>query len=592
MTYQNGPFYVTTVVMENSMFAYANKPNKHPSTLAAFMTSTTKERNDYEFFGKSLSDFGIKTLTYATDGECAMETGMEKYFPIEEANIHLRCFDHVNNDMKNELQNLVSDTESERIRKQILGFEFNGTRTNGLVDCENGEEFDLKYEELSRSWPRKFLDWSETNKGKKRSLKDCLKLNMLKPIRTAAGLGDPPNKYVNQRVESMNTVIKEAANNQRTDQVSIHEMLKSKIFDQQEREYIKAVYGMGEYRLSTEFKKYEVDPLVWCKKTAEQRRKHLQALFRHPRIERDRNLKIKSLSISVEDCGIECLPSHVLSDIWNRAETTIFHFQVIPLVNNSFCVPGFNGSKDVTVNHSRYNCNRPQFIDSGGICHHCVVVAEYLGSLDSFLLYFIANENSVNKAIAARVAKAAGEQRKVKKPRRGRNRASMTPIIDIMNDVDTDLDFSKPFPSGPKQIWHNHNDVYVVKIKDYAKTKKNGLKCETCNEKFTELKTCLKRGKSKRCYDIKASSVSHDICIMHQEQYLCPKYADKAKTQFIGMKESSSETPKFYCVKKNCILTCHPYFWKGRLRVEDEVKLELEESDLKLIKGNLHKEVK
>ena len=90
----------------------------------------------------------------------------------------------------------------------------------------------------------------------------------------------------------------------------------------------------------------------------------------------------------------------------------------------------------------------------------------------------------------------------------------------------------------------------------------------------------------------KASSVSHDICIMHQERYLYPKYADKAKTQFIGMKESSSETPKFYCVKKNCILTRHPYFWKGRLRVEDEVKLELEESDLKLIKANLHKEVK
>ena len=107
----------------------------------------------------------------------------------------------------------------------------------------------------------------------------------------------------------MNTVIKEAANNQRTDQVSIHEILKSRIFDQQEGEYIKAVYGMGENRLSTElkeFKKYEVDPLVWCKKTAEQWRNHWQALFRHPRIERDRNFEIKSISISVEDCGIDC----------------------------------------------------------------------------------------------------------------------------------------------------------------------------------------------------------------------------------------------------------------------------------------------
>ena len=134
----------------------------------------------------------------------------------------------------------------------------------------------------------------------------------------------------------------------------------------------------------------------------------------------------------------------------------------------------------------------------------------------------------MNKAIAARVAKAAGEKRKVKKPRRGRNGANMTPIIEIMNDVDTYLDFPKPFPSGPKQIWHNHNDFYVMKIKDYANTKKNGLKCETCNEKFTELKTCLKRGKSKRCYMISRPVVC-PMTFMHRERYLYPKYADKAK---------------------------------------------------------------
>ena len=134
--------------------------------------------------------------------------------------------------------------------------------------------------------------------------------------------------------------------------------------------------------------------------------------------------------------------------------------------------------------------------------------------------------------------------KKEKLKNQGRNGANMTPIIDIMNDVDTDLDFPRPFPSGPKQIWHNHNDFHVVKIKDFANTKKNGLKYETCNEKFTELKICLKRGKSKCCYDVKASSVSHDICIMHREQYLYPKCADKSKTQFIGMKESSSEKAK------------------------------------------------
>lgn len=89
-----------------------------------------------------------------------------------------------------------------------------------------------------------------TKRGRVRSLKETLKECMLKPVRIAAGLGNPPNKWDNQRTEVMNNVIKEEADYQVSDQAAIHEILEARVIQQQENEYIKAIYNAGEYRLS------------------------------------------------------------------------------------------------------------------------------------------------------------------------------------------------------------------------------------------------------------------------------------------------------------------------------------------------------
>ncbi|KAJ7382626.1 hypothetical protein OS493_033984 [Desmophyllum pertusum] len=103
MTYKLGPFYLTTVTFPNPMFVYKNNVNKHPTTLAAVMTSVTKEKRDYEYFARSLKSEGIESLMYGTDGECALESGFESVYPIAESpahnNIHLRCFDHAKGDI-------------------------------------------------------------------------------------------------------------------------------------------------------------------------------------------------------------------------------------------------------------------------------------------------------------------------------------------------------------------------------------------------------------------------------------------------------------------------------------------------------------
>lgn len=61
---KNGPFYLTTVTFPNPMFVYKNNESKHPTTLAAVMTSVSKETRDYEYLARSLKSEGIESLTY------------------------------------------------------------------------------------------------------------------------------------------------------------------------------------------------------------------------------------------------------------------------------------------------------------------------------------------------------------------------------------------------------------------------------------------------------------------------------------------------------------------------------------------------
>ncbi len=68
--------------------------------------------------------------------KAALEQGMEDVFPIDSGeNIHLQRFDHIKEDIKRKLEQLdVPDKKRKEIVISILGTEFKGKRTKGLVD--------------------------------------------------------------------------------------------------------------------------------------------------------------------------------------------------------------------------------------------------------------------------------------------------------------------------------------------------------------------------------------------------------------------------------------------------------------------------
>ena len=168
--YKLGPFYLTTLNFSNPMFVYKNNENKHPTTLAAVMTSVTKEERDYRFIASCLKNAGVSSLTYGTDGEYALERGFESVFPIEDGsqreNIHLRCFLHAKNDISRKLTALnVGAARKTRITEDILGKESDGKRIKGLVDCENAEDFEQMYVDKESDWPEEFKKWMVTERG-------------------------------------------------------------------------------------------------------------------------------------------------------------------------------------------------------------------------------------------------------------------------------------------------------------------------------------------------------------------------------------------------------------------------------------------
>lgn len=85
---------------------------------------------------------------------------------------------------------------------------------------------------------------------------------MMKPFRVAAGLVNPTNKWHNQgRTEALHHVMEEEIHGQSIDQATIRGKRNHRVFQQQNSEFLKAVYGMIEYRFALGYKNLSIDSL-------------------------------------------------------------------------------------------------------------------------------------------------------------------------------------------------------------------------------------------------------------------------------------------------------------------------------------------
>ena len=490
--------------------------------------------------------------------------------------IHLRCFDHAEEDVKRELRREgVDGVETKRICSELFGSESHGIRNMGLVDYDDPRSFDGRYEIIAMKFPSDFVKWLESKVGRARSLTETMKKCMLKPVRTAAGLGNPPNKWVNNTTESLHSVIKEELGYEALDAATFLERVKERVFDQQLQEMIRGIHGLGEYRLDDRHKHHSVSPIQWGEMSPEQR-KALTEKVLHGKISTSTDCVESTYNLSVALCDAPNmkLPLYTLKHIWGSAELILCNYQIQELIGGNFCVPDVDFAYTVKpAANFGLKCTCTQNSKTDGLCQHVVAVAEKYGYLSEFLTKYCNSGNNVNRIVQHNVPDRAGDKPKQRKPRRGRNNQKKVPItqfngdLNISNEVDPDVDFMKECRFT--EYFHNNEMFKIIFLND---------------------KECIR---AKSCISCKITFPKHnpaspdcDIIVVHCERYERP--LKDANGKFLRMTISNNVGRKFYCAKKACILRRHPYFWKGMVEVGEDTRKHLTAAHVQYLADELH----
>lgn len=574
MTYKVGPFYTTCFSFPHPMFVHKHDRQKHPTIFAGMMTSTGRQVEDYMYLANQLRSRGVTNLIYGTDGEYALEQGMEAVFPIEgitpeKRSIKLRCFNHLSGNLEVELKKF--DVNRKDIITEILGKEYGNLRTPGLVDCPVAS-FEQQYKTLSSHWPPEFVKYLESTELKVRSVKETLKKCMNVDVRKAAGLGNPPNKYDNQRAEAMNSVLKETIS-QIVDQSAVHEHVNKKLMEPQEKELIKAIYCHGEYRLADRYRNLEIDPLQWKTMTDEQKTRHINKVL-HCKIVFTEEAPVitKKLSIQPQDCKLDSfidIPLALITELWDGAEILMSCGHITTLANGNHCIAIGNDFYLVTENKEfKFQCKCEKF-DKLQLCSHVMVIADQRGVLLDILNKF---KYDPSHAIYRHKPISAGEKG-VKKPRKGIQNVRKQPLdvqVNIPTHTGDDINLRNQRPFQYCEVWHNDEPFIVNYIKDLKHPKDSILQCTSCRNVISK----------------KNAMIPFDIVISHKERY---KYPLRQSDGSVIWKTSEKRmVNKYYCVKRSCLLERHPYFWTGLLGTD---QVELKEEHLGLLRRELDFEV-
>ena len=568
MTYKMGPYFTTPMTFAHPMFVYKNNRDKHVSIFAGMMTSETRERDDYRYMASNLQSFGIKSLVYGSDSELALQLGWEDVFPItENGNIHLICFTHLEDDARRALDSTgISKERAEEILRELFGGEFKGQRVLRIVDLEDESEVDEYFRQKEKDYPKKFIDWLKGEKFRIRDFITVVKKCLLKPVRVAAGLGNPPNKFTTQRAEAMNNILKEEVDRRKVDQAELHELLLDRVVNYQNNQMVKAIYSGGDYRLAESYKDLAIDPVKWSTMTEEQKVNYTKKVFRVCIKEDDDVNEIlngcNNLSVLIPDADLDEVPRYILRDIWRRAAAIINKYEIISLGNGNICVTEHDGCFNVSCSQKdkkTYSCSCKQFLSTAGLCSHVIAVVEKRGELREYLDKFKGKKGKVSKVIFGNPPRKAGQKPGTKK-RKGKNGVQKKPILAVVDPKDFSYPRSTPFT----EAWHNNEPFYAVFVMDYRRAKQ----CEHCRNAFPRSR--------------KMRLIPFDLVILHRERYWYPD--PKTKKWQLTKKQLGK---KFYCIKRNCISERFPYFWVGLLKVKKAICEKLKEGHLTQLKKEL-----
>ena len=438
-TFDLGDFNMTVSTYRHLMLT--NSAGSHPVMTGPIFIHQRKHFNSYYFFASSL--LGLKPslsslCSFGTDGEKALFNAFQTVFNKA---IHLHCFLHFRGNLDAKLKecNIPKPIRIEFLR-DVFGNP--SSLEEGLVDVDDAHEASISSlkeiwnnRELPFNNPPRFYDWFIAN------CKDAVKTTMLKSLRVAAGLGNPPQPYYTNDVECHNNVIKQQTNYRAQELPQFIDSMK-RMIENQKKEVERAIVGMGEYKISSEFSELQVDTRNFFQMSEAQREKVIKrfysARFKTIPDEVATNQTAKNVrsaecescddatkfdnstihdssdsDCSKEECDdnpllqLSSLPEYVADKIWSES-------QQLAMSKNSVCIsPGCSDGSAWLVQSNNESRHRPFFVEckknghivceqscmlfhSCNICAHTVAVAKQKYCLDSLLNSVAKKQRGVN----------------------------------------------------------------------------------------------------------------------------------------------------------------------------------------------------
>lgn len=452
-TFDLGDFNVTVTSYRNLLLRN-RKTRKNPVMVGPMLIHCRKLFSSYHFLASQLVCLkpSLSQLqAFGTDGEECLYTAFSTQFPNAR---HLRCFLHFRDNCKAKLHELKAPNHVAIIIIQdIFGSFLKGKE--GLVDANDVYDLHCKLQSLKTAWESlvpDFFDWFVKNKLL------ALETSMLKPVRQASGLGNPPEPFYTNDVESINRVIKRKTD-YRTSEWPDFCRLARELVDEQEGEIEKAVIGVGEYIFNDDYEHLEVPVSKWSSMSQLQRKKHLQkvrtiSLGEASKVQQPQrqtalcsNLpdspstsgaKIFTISGQVFDASACQLSCDILANMFIKAERLVS-------VSGNICLsPGSSTSKLVASKSgqrphfvqrktdTKYCCDSEcQMWRCSKLCSHTIACAFQDGNLQQFISHVTGQPSFYALAKSGTTEKAGKKPSK----RKASSKATTKVISDIQEEI-------------------------------------------------------------------------------------------------------------------------------------------------------------
>ena len=284
-TFNLGEFSVTVITYKHLQLIDRHT-KKSPVLVGPMLIHQKKTMESFHFLASGIVGLSLQLnslVAYGTDGEKAIGDAFHIQFPQAQ---HLLCFIHVRNRISAKLRDLgISGDYVNAFITDVFSQQQGTHKFCGLVDCDSPQQFDKELSQLQEVWDNremcirsstdaKFYSWFVTYQASN------FKEKMLKPLRSAVGLGVIPVEYTNNPNESANARIKAKVDYKKSGlHVFCQEM--KELVDSQTHD-IESAFTMdiGPFAVSNAYSRYKQNPRSWVKETKSYRQRCINQIHK------------------------------------------------------------------------------------------------------------------------------------------------------------------------------------------------------------------------------------------------------------------------------------------------------------------------